>query len=247
MSIESQAEYEAMRRTGRVVHRALERMLAAVTVGITTRELDAVGEQSLRQDGARSAPMLFYGFPGWTCISVNDEVVHGVPGDRALRPGDMVTLDVTAELDGYVADAARTVIVPPASEQALALQACAEAAFWRAAAAVRAGLPLAWVGREVEREVRRRGFHVLRELTGHGVGRSIHEEPAVPNYYERTARSTLTDGLVIALEPLICEGTDWTREANDGWTVLSADGSLTAHYENTIVVTASQPIVLTAA
>jgi len=247
MSIQSGEELEALRRAGRAVHQALEKMRAAVRAGITTLELDAIGERSLRRSGARSAPMLFYGFPGWTCISVNDEVVHGVPGDRALRPGDMVTLDVTAELDGFVADAARTVIVPPASDQALALQACAEAAFWRAMSAVRAGMPLAWVGREVEREVRRRGFRVLRELTGHGVGRAIHEPPVVPNYFERSARSALTDGLVIALEPLICENTDWTREADDGWTILSADGSLTAHYENTIVVTAGPPIVLTAA
>jgi methionyl aminopeptidase len=246
VSIESERDMEGLRRAGQVVQRALDRMREAVRPGITTAELDAIGESVLRAHGARSAPQYFYGFPGWNCISVNDEVVHGIPGDRALRAGDVITLDVTVELDGYVADAARTVVVEPAADDARAIIACAEAAFWRGARAARAGWPLSWVGREVEREVRRRGFHVLRELTGHGVGRHIHEEPAVPNYYERRATTILTDGLVIALEPLVSAGTEWTREDEDGWTIASADGSLTAHYENTIVITIGDPIVVTA-
>lgn len=245
MSIESEKDLEALRRTSRVVCLALQRMREAVRPGITTAELDAIGEAVLSEHGARSAPQVFYGFPGWNCISVNDQIVHGVPGSRALRAGDIVTLDVTAELDGYVVDAARTVAVPPASTLAESLIECAEAAFWRGTAAARAGMPLNWIGREVEREVRRRGFRVLRELTGHGVGRHIHEPPAVPNYYERRDRTVLNDGLVIALEPLVCAGTEWTREEEDGWTVASADGSLTAHYENTIVITNGPPIVLT--
>jgi methionyl aminopeptidase len=247
MSIETEQELAALRRAGRLVQRALERMRAHVREGVTTGELDGVGEQVLTAHGGRSAPMLFYDFPGWTCISVNDEVVHGVPGDRRLEKGDMVTLDVTAELDGYVADAAITVIVPPAPALALALQACAEAAFWKGFTAARAGVALHAIGAAVEREVKRRGFQVLRELNGHGVGRRIHEPPSVPNYFEPRARTRLTRGLVIALEPLICATTEWTREADDGWTVLSADGGLTAHFEHTIVVTDARPVVLTAA
>ncbi len=247
MSIETAADFKAMRRVGRLVHAALERMRAAVHAGVTTGELDDIAEQTLAVSGARSAPRLFYDFPACTCISVNDEVVHGIPGARVLEGGDLVTLDVTAELDGYVADAAITVIVPPASRQALALQACAEAAFWKGAGAARAGVALNMVGGIIEREVRRYGFKVLRELNGHGVGRKIHEPPAVPNYYEPRARGRLNEGLVIALEPLICAGTQWTREGDDGWTILSEDGSLTAHFEHTIVIGSGEPEILTAA
>jgi methionyl aminopeptidase len=245
VSIESEEDVQGLMRAGRVVQIALDRMRAAVRPGITTAELDAIGEQVLRSNGARSAPQHFYGFPGWTCISVNDEVVHGIPGSRVLEEGDIVTLDVTVELDGYVADAARTVAVGRAGEHATALIECAEAAFRRGAAMARAGTPLSWVGREVEREVTRRGFRVLRELTGHGIGRAIHEPPAVPNYYERSATTVLEDGLVIALEPLVCIGTGWTREEADGWTISSADGSLTAHYENTIVITGGEAVSVT--
>jgi len=236
-----------MERVGRVVARTLERMRAAVCPGITTAELDDVAAAFMREEGARSAPNLFYGFPGWTCISVNEEVVHGVPGSRTIAGGDLVTLDVTAELDGYVADAAVTVAVPPAAPLALALRDCAEAAFWKAAGLVRAGAPLALVGGAVEREVRRRGFRVLRELSGHGVGRKIHEPPSVLNYHDARVRTRLTDGLVIALEPLISANTSWTREMADGWTISSRNGSLTAHFEHTLVVQRDEPLLLTAA
>jgi methionyl aminopeptidase len=246
VSIESEKDLESLRRVGRVVRITLERMRAAVTAGITTADLDDIAERSMREHGSRSAPMLFYGFPGWTCISVNDEVVHGIPGGRVLAKGDMVTLDVTAELDGYVADAAITVVVPPASPVALALCECAEAAFWKGHRAARAGAPIRDVGMAVETEVSRRGFRVLRELCGHGVGRHIHERPSVPNWPDPRVRSRLTEGLVIALEPLICETTEWSRDSDDGWTVLSADGGLTAHFEHTIAITGNEAMVLTA-
>lgn len=246
MSIETGNDLRSLRAAGRVVRLALDRMRAAVRAGVTTADLDAIAERVLCEHGARSAPRLFYDFPGWTCISVNDEVVHGVPGPRVLEPGDMVTLDVTAELDGYVADAAVTEIVPPASRLALALRECAEAAFREGCHAARPGATLASLGAAVQREVERRGFRVLRELSGHGIGRSIHEWPLVPNWSDPRATARLTEGLVIALEPLLCATTEWTREGEDGWTILSADGSLTAHFEQTIAIRGDQPIVLTA-
>jgi methionyl aminopeptidase len=247
VSIDSEKDLKALQRVGRVTRLTLERMRQAVRPGITTGELDDIGQSVMREHGARSAPRLFYRFPGWTCISVNEQVVHGIPGRRVLREGDLVTLDVTPELDGYVADAAITVAVPPASPLALSLCECAEAAFYKAAALARVGAPLSLVGGAVEREVRRRGFRVLRELSGHGVGRRIHEPPSVLNYHDARVRTRLTDGLVIALEPLIAATTSRTRELPDGWTVSSADGSLTAHYEHTLVVRRGEPLLLTAA
>jgi methionyl aminopeptidase len=246
MSIDSEQDLVGMKRAGRVVSLALKAMRDAVCAGISTAELDAVGAAVLREHGARSAPQVVYAFPGATCISVNDEAVHGVPGPRRLAKGDLVTLDVTIELDGYFADAAVTVGVPPVAASAQRLIDCAEAAFWHAARSARAGARLAVVGGRVEAEVERRGFRVMRDLCGHGIGRSIHESPSVYNYYVPGERTRLTEGMVIALEPIVTTGARYTRTAADGWTLASVDGSLTAHYEHTLVVTHGAPVVLTA-
>ncbi len=247
MSIEHEGDLKGLRRVGQVVARALGLLRAEVRPGITTKELDQQAAAFLTREGARSAPNMVYRFPGTICISINEEAVHGIPKARALRNGDLVTLDVTAELDGFYADAAITLPVGSATKRARALCEAAEAAFWKAAGVARAGAPLSLVGRTVENEVRRRGFRVLRDLSGHGVGRTIHEEPSVANYYNPFERGRLTRGLVIALEPIIAAGTERTTLARDGWTVRSADGSLTAHFEHTIVITRRRPVIVTAA
>ena len=247
MSIESQEELEGMRAAGRVVALALEAMRAAVRAGVTTAELDGVAAEVLARHGARSAPRLVYDFPGATCISVNREAVHGIPGTRVLQPGDVVTLDVTVELNGYFADAAVTVGVEPLPRPARQLIEAAESAWLAAAAVARAGESLSAVGGAVEAEVRRRGFRVLRDLCGHGIGRTIHEPPNVLNYYDRASDRRLTEGLVIALEPIVSVSTQRTRRLPDGWTIVSADDSLCAHHEHTIMVTAGEPVILTAA
>jgi methionyl aminopeptidase len=180
------------------------------------------------------------------CISLNDEAVHGIPGDRRLRRGDLVKLDVTAELDGYIADAAVTVPLLPVSPVRRRLCECAEAAFSRALTAARAGQPVWKIGRAVEAEVRRRGFHVIRALSGHGVGRAIHEDPTVPNYEDRSADDRLTPGLVLTIEPIIAAGAGEVHVAPDGWTIRTDDRSLSAHHEHTIVITRDRPLVLTA-
>lgn len=246
MSIDSLTDLKGLRRAGLVVASTLDLLRSHVRPGITTGELDAIALEYLRRQGARSAPQLAYDFPGATCISVNEQAVHGIPGQRVLKDGDLVTLDVTVELDGYYADAAVTVPVGTTTPLGTALCACAEAAFWRGAKVARAGEPLARVGYEVEQEVRRHGFRVLRELCGHGIGRAIHENPSVCNFYDPRERTRLTKGLVIALEPIISAGSDRTRVESDGWTVRSADRSLTAHFEHTIVISAGTPLVLTA-
>ena len=229
------------------MRRALDAAAAAVRAGITTRELDEIGARVLRESGAESAPPKVYGFPGALCISVNDEAIHGIPGDRVIRAGDLVKLDLVAEKDGFFADAAVTVAAGEAGETAGALVRCAESAFHQAARVARAGNRVSEIGRAVERETRRCGFHVMRELCGHGVGRTIHEPPSVPNFHDPRSRVRLTEGLVITIEPIIAAGTGRGILQPDRWTIRTADGSPSAHFEHTIVVTRDAPILLTAA
>jgi methionyl aminopeptidase len=246
VSITGPEELEGMRAAGAVVRRMIEAMMQAVRPGVTTAELDEVGAGVMREHGAKSGPATVYNFPGTNCISVNEEAVHGIPGARALREGDLVKLDVTVEKDGFMADAAVTVPVGNVSEENQKLIACAERAFSKAMLVARAGFRVSEIGRVVEREVRRNGFSVIRDLGGHGIGRTIHEEPRVPNYADPEARHILTEGLVITVEPIIAAGSGRAIVAADGWTVRTADGRPSAHYEHTLVVTKGEPILLTA-
>jgi methionyl aminopeptidase len=225
----------------------LQAMKSEVRPGITTAELDEVGAGVMRQHGARSAPALIYGFPGVNCISLNDEAVHGIPSKRALQQGDLVKLDVTVEKDGFMADAAVTVPVGEVTEERQRLVACAERAFANAMLVARAGFRVLEIGRVIEREVRRSGFSVIRDLGGHGIGRTIHEEPRVPNYADPEANQILTEGLVITVEPIIAAGSGRSFVAADKWTIVTADHRPSAHYEHTLVVTKGAPLLLTAA
>jgi methionyl aminopeptidase len=245
MSIESADDWNGLRRAGRIAHVTLEAMEARLRPGVSTAELDAVAARLFETHGARSAPAMVYGFPGTVLISVNDEVVHGIPGRRRLEAGDLVKLDVTVEKDGYVADAARTVIVGSGSDLASRLAACARDAFAAALSVANAGTKVNEIGRAVESTVRARGFTVVRGLGGHGVGRTIHEAPSVPNEYDAWQRDVLTDGLVLTIEPIISAGSDRIRQDRDGWTTRTSDGSLAAHHEHTLVITRNRPILLT--
>ena len=247
MSIRSQAEFEKLRAIGRIVRQALDRTAAAVQPGITTGELNEIGARVLRENGAESAPPKVYGFPAALCISVNDEAIHGIPGDRAIQSGDLVKLDLVAEKGGFYADAAVTVHAGEPDETARALAHCAKRAFDRGLQSARAGNRVHEIGRAVERETRRCGFRVLRDLCGHGVGRTIHEAPSVPNYHEPRLRDRLTEGLVITIEPIVSAGNGHCVLSADGWTIRTADMTLAAHYEHTLVVTKNEAILLTAA
>jgi methionyl aminopeptidase len=247
MTIESDKDLAGLRRAGRVIALAIEGMKEALEPGMTTAELDAVGAEVYERHGARSAPQLEYGFPGVNLISVNDEAVHGIPGGRVIERGDLIKIDVTAEVGGYVADAAVTVALPQGPRVHEELRDCAVQAYARAASVARAGRPVNKVGRVVETTVRRRGFTVLAGLSGHGVGRSIHEPPTIPNQFDRRLDSLLTEGLVVTIEPIIAAGSGRIVEGPDGWTVRTADGSPAAHFEHTIVITRGSPIVLTTA
>jgi methionyl aminopeptidase len=247
MSIETERDWTGLKRVACVVRLTLDAMEKEVRPGVTTGELNDIAAAIFAAHGSQSAPALVYGFPGTVLISINDEVVHGVPGKRRLQRGDVVKLDVTTEKDGYMADAARTVVVEGGSDEAHRLARCARSAFKKALLVAKAGRLVSDIGRAVDQEVRGHGFHVVRGLDGHGIGRTIHEAPSVPNYYNPRQKDLLSDGLVITIEPIICAGSGMAVEGQDGWTIRTADGSLAAHHEHTIVITNDSPVVLTAA
>lgn len=246
MTIRNDAERAGMAAVGRLVGEALRAMTAAVAPGVTTADLDDVGASFLRAQGAESAPQAIYNFPGFCCISVNDQVVHGVPGPRRLVEGDLVKLDVTARLDGYIADAAVTVPVGRVAASHKALCEAARAAFNRAIGHVRPGTKVSDVGRVIDAEVRGRGFAVVREVAGHGVGRTIHEPPDVLNYFNPHQRDRFEDGQVVAIEPIITMSQTRLVEDPDGWTLRTKNGVFAAHYEHTVLVTGSGATLLTA-
>src|SRR5271157_4047959 len=246
MCIQDEQELVYLKVVGRIVRQVLDAMKAEVRPGVSTQYLDDIGARVMHQQGARSAPSMVYKFPGASCISLNDEAVHGIPGDRELIEGDLVKLDVTVEKDGYMADAAMTVPVGQISDQAEQLMLCAERAFHKAMLVARAGFRVFEIGKVVEREVRKSGFTVIRELGGHGIGRTIHELPHVPNYADPQAQQIMKEGLVITVEPIISSGSGQVFTAKDGWTLRTGDHSLSAHFEHTLVVTSGAPILLTA-
>jgi len=247
MSIQDEQELAALKAAGRVVRMVIDAMKAEVRPGVTTRYLDEIGARVMEQNGARSAPAMVYKFPGANCISLNDEAVHGIPADRRLNQGDLLKLDVTIEKDGFMADAAVTVPVGRVTPRAQELIACAERAFHKAMLVARAGFRVFEIGKIVDREVRKSGFAVIRELGGHGIGRTIHEDPHVPNYPDPHARQVMKEGLVITVEPIISSGSGHVFTDKDGWTVRTSDQALSAHFEHTLVITSGAPILLTAA
>ena len=245
MSVETAEELEALRAAGRVVAETLRAMRRSVRPGVTTADLDAVAGRVFSRAGARSGPQLDYGFPGVTCISVNDEAVHGIPGRRRLRDGDLVKLDVTAELDGFYADACLSLSVGRSRPANRRIVETAQRALAAGIAAARAGSPVNAIGAAVEESVLAGGHTVCTALMGHGIGRRIHEPPHVPNHYVRRLSQPLTEGLVLTIEPIISAGTGAVHSTDDGWTVKTADGALSAHAEHTIVVHQGAPLVLT--
>ncbi len=246
MSADTPEQIEGLERAGRVVAATLRALRGAVAPGVTTGSLDELAAQVFTANGARSGPILTYGYPASICVSVDDEVVHGIPGGRILQRGQLVTLDVAAEVDGYHADAAVTVPVGPIDRGARRLIVATRAALSAGMRAAQPGATLRDVGAAVARAAVARGYRILRELTGHGIGRAMHEEPTVYNWPAPEATTRLAPGLVFTIEPMLTAGRTRLVLDTDGWTVRTADGSLTAHSEHTIVVAKNGPVVLTA-
>lgn len=246
MTIENQQDLIGLMEIGRICAETMYYMAEFLKPGITTRELDEIGASYLKKKGARSAPILAYNFPGHTCISVNDEAAHGIPGDRVIEAGDMVNIDVSAEKNGYWADNGRSFIVPPVSNDAQHLIDCTEQALAIAIETARAGVPLYEIGKAVEAYANEQGYTVLEDLGGHGVGRGIHEKPSVPMHYTKRAKQVLTDGMVITLEPFLTDGARTIVTMPDGWTLKLPHGGMVAQCEHTIAITKNRPILLTA-
>jgi methionyl aminopeptidase len=246
MSINSEKELEGLRRIGKIVAHCLRHMHAQLEPGITTAELDAVGGQFLELHGARSAPQLVYNFPGFTCISVNEEAAHGVPGHRKLKAGDLVNIDVSAELDGFFADTGGSAIIPPESKLHLQICAAAKQALENAMLEARAGAKINRIGHAIEKEAVRNGFTVIENLGSHGVGRALHEEPGfIQGYWDKKDKRVLKENQVITIEPFISSGARLVAENGDGWTLVTDPGIFTAQYEHTMVITKGKPLIMT--
>ncbi|MCY4623537.1 MAG: type I methionyl aminopeptidase [Chloroflexi bacterium] len=235
-SIKSPRELEAMREAGQVVARMIAAITRAVEPGMTTQDLDDVAVQELQRHDAKPAFLGYLGFPATICTSVNEEIVHGIPGKRVLKEGDLVKCDVGAIVDGMHGDAAVTLPVGEVSGEALQLIEVTRESLNEAIAQVRAGARLGDIGEAVQKYAEVRGYGVVREYVGHGIGRRLHEEPQVPNYGVAGRGQMLRAGMAIAVEPMLNVGTWRTRTLEDGWTVVTADGRLSAHFEHTMAV-----------
>lgn len=246
MTIESLQDISGLRHIGRIVAQSLRTLEAAVRPGMSTAELDAQAGELLKAADARSAPYITYKFPGNACISINDEATHGIPGGRIIRPGDLVKIDLSAEAEGYFADAAITVAVPPVSARARKLTNCTRTALDAACAVAVAGKPFSQIGGAIQRVAQEEGFAVIPSLTAHGVGRALHEEPTVHMHFDPRDKRLLTEGMVITIEPHITTGKGRIYQAKDGWTLLTRDNGAVAQFEHTVVITKGRPLVVTA-
>jgi len=243
--IKSSREVELMREAGRVVAQVLERLKKEVAPGRKTGELDRVAAEEIARRGARASFLGYRNYPATICTSVNDEVVHGIPGERVLHEGDIVSLDVGAILEGFQGDAAITVGVGKVSEQARRLMEVTQGALEAAIRCCRAGQRIGDVSFSVQKYVEERGYSVVREYSGHGIGRELHEEPQIPNFGQPGQGPLLRRGMTLALEPMVNAGGWRTRLDSNGWAVLTGDGSLSAHYEHTVAITDGDAEVLT--
>jgi methionyl aminopeptidase len=245
ITCKSTREIEKMRHSGRVTARALEKLKTIVRPGVTTADVNAYADELIRAGGGVPAFLGYQGFTGSICTSVNDEIVHGIPGKRVLREGDLFKIDIGSLVDGWFSDMATTLPVGPISEQAQKLVQITEQALIIAIENVRPGIHISDVGNAVQQFVERHGYSVVRALVGHGIGSALHEEPPVPNYGRPGMGVVLKPGMVVALEPMVNAGTWQVKTLTDRWTVVTADGKLSAHFEHTVAVTGDGFEILT--
>ena len=248
MTIGSEDELSRLRHVGRVVARTMAAMARALEPGMTTGELDQLGRVLLERDGARSAPEITYDFPGATCISIFPEIAHGVPGDRGLKAGDLVNIDVSAEIDGVFADTGGSFAMPPVSPRIERLSRDGRRAMWTGVRAVKAGGRLNEIGRAIQTFADRNGYTLIRNLASHGVGDALHEEPKeIATWYEPGDQRRIGQGSVFTIEPFLSLGSEWAMDTDDGWTLTAKGARPTVQYEHTLVATPRGPVVVTLA
>jgi len=243
--IKSPREIEIMRRGGKITARALSLLLRSARVGMTTRELDRMAEKSIREQGGIPTFKGYNGYAASICASVNSEVVHGVPGDYVLREGDILSIDIGTTFEGYVSDTAVSIPIGNVSEDALTLMRVTQECLMRGIAQMREGNCLGDIGHAIQEHAQAHGYGIVRTLVGHGVGRKMHEEPQVPNYGKPGQGVLLKRGLCLAIEPMVTQGAHEVKTLKDGWTVVTVDGKLAAHFEHTVALTDEGPRILT--
>ncbi len=247
MTIETKEDIEKLKVIGKIVADTLKLMMKEAKVGMSTRELDNIGKAYLDSFNAKSAPLVTYNFPGATCISINEEIAHGLPGDRLLKDGDLINVDVSAELDGYFADTGGSFVLGKSTADQKRVMKATREALNAAMEVARAGAPLNLIGKAVEKVARKHQLKVIENLGSHGVGRALHEEPGfIANYFDPEDRRILHEGQVITIEPFLSTKTSWVEESNDGWTLLCDEGNVAAQYEHTMIITKHRPIIVTA-
>ena len=246
MTADSEKDVRHLKAAGRVVAAALKKMMKYARPGMTTADLDEIGGAFLKKEGANSAPQTMYQFPGATCISISPVIAHGIPGDRVLKEGDLINIDVSAELDGYYADTGASMVVSRRIPDIDRLLNIARSALNKAVHAARAGQPLNIIGTTIQRMAMQNGLNVIYDLTGHGIGHRLHEQPTeVFNFHNPQDRRILTEGLVLAIEPFLTTGKGHVVEKRDGWSLQTIDRTPAAQFEHTIIVTRNEPIILT--
>jgi len=246
MTLNNDEDLERLKEIGRICANAVQIMGAALEPGMTTADLDAIGRKVLEDAGARSAPELTYNFPGATCISVNEEIAHGIPGARVIRAGDLVNIDVSAEKNGLFADTGASFAVPPVKPQIERLCRDGKRAMWVGLNEVKAGKPLAAIGNAIGSFARKNRYTLVTNLASHGVGRSLHEEPTeIATWPDKHEKRRMTDGMVFTVEPFLSLGAQWAEGGDDEWTLYSEPRAPTVQYEHTVVVTRNGPLVVT--
>ena len=248
MIVDSEQDIKALKTIGRIVAQTLKTMMEHAKPGMTTAELDDIGLAFLAKEGAQSAPQVMYSFPGATCISISPVIAHGIPGDQVLQAGQLINIDVSAELDGYFADTGGSMVIASHVPEYEKMIAATQAALVKALQAARAGEPLNGIGKAIQEEARQNGYGVIFDLTGHGIGHKLHEEPSeVFNYYKPNDRRMLDEGMVLAIEPFLTTGKGHVFEEQDGWSLRTIDRTIAAQFEHTVIVTKDEPIILTLA
>ncbi len=246
MTADSENDIKYLKTIGHICALALKKMMEHAKPGITTGELDNIGKEFLEKEGAKSAPQAMYQFPGATCISISPVIAHGIPNDHILREGELINIDVSAELDGYFADTGGSMVVVKHVPEFEKMLEAARSALAKAVNVARAGEPLNMIGKTIQDEAKRNGYGVIYDLTGHGIGHQLHEEPTqVFNYYKSKDRRILNEGLVLAIEPFLTTGKGHIIEESDGWSLRTIDRTIAAQFEHTIIVTKDEPIILT--